>query len=85
MIEKKTEIDQIEVTQSGIQVRLALIIAEGEQELDRKYHRTAVDNGGDVEAQFELVNQHLESMGRDGLSASDIQRIKTIANAAWGA
>lgn len=61
---KQTSINQIEITEGGtVQFRIALDIMDGETIAARKWHRSAVENGGDVDAQMAAVNAHLESMG----------------------
>jgi hypothetical protein len=84
MLEKQAVVDQIEITRNGtVQVRMGLLIVEGQEEIAKQWHRTAVEPGGDVEAQFELVNVHLEQMGYPALSEDDILRVKAQAETAW--
>lgn len=84
MIEKKTIVDQIEITRTGhIQIRFGLLLVEDGAEIGCQWHRTAIEPGGDVDAQIAAVEQHLASMGRpavdrDGLMAS----LKPIARVA---
>ena len=84
MIEKKTLIDQIELTQSGrIQIRFALLLVDGDEILDSKWHRAALDVGDDVDAYMGIVNAHLASMGKVPADAASIDRIKAVCAATW--
>ena len=79
MIEKKTIIDQIEITRSGtIQVRFAILLVEDGTEIDSKWHRTAIEPGGDVDVQLALVNAHLKSMGKAECDPSRLEQIKGV-------
>lgn len=79
-MEKRTIVHQIEITQDGtLQVRLGLLLVEGDKELDCKWHRTTIPRGGDVDAQMAAVNTHLVAMGRDPVDPASIERIKRYA------
>lgn len=79
MIVKKTVVDQIEVTRAGnIQIRFALLLLEDGKELDSKWHRTAIEPGGDVDAQLAAVNEHLVQMGKAPVELADVARVKAI-------
>jgi len=79
MIEKKTVVDQIEITRHGtIQVRLGLLLVEDGKEEDCKWHRTSVDPGGDVAGTLAAVNVHLKAMGKMELTAEQIKRVTDI-------
>ena len=81
MIEKKSIIDQIEVTRDGsIQLRIALILEEDGVELDSKWHRTRIEPGGDIDAQMEIVNLHLISMGKAPVNVADLAPVRQIAS-----
>lgn len=84
MIEKKTIVDQIEVTQGGhVQIRFAVQLVEDGKVIDSKWHRTSVVPGGDVDAQIAVVNAHLESMGKARvIDTPGVDRIKAIARVA---
>lgn len=57
MIEKKTIIDQIEVTRTGhVQIRFGILLIEDGVEISCNWHRTTVEPGGDVDAQIAAVN-----------------------------
>lgn len=78
-IERRTVIDQIELTRSGlIQIRLGLLLVENGNELDCRFHRAVIPFDGDVETQMAAVNEHLDMMGVDRVSEPDIQRIEAI-------
>lgn len=80
MIEKKTVIDQIEITRDHVlQIRLGLLLIEDGKEIDCKWHRTAVPPGGDIDAQLALVDDHLASMNKARLDNSRIPELKAIA------
>lgn len=84
MIEKKTVLDQIEITSSGaIQIRIGLLLVEDGNVIDTKWHRSAIEPGGDIDAQMSAVNAHLEQMGKLPVGAEDIARIKSHADVAW--
>ena len=81
MIAKQTVVDQIEVNRNGtIQIRIALELVENGAVLNHKWHRTAIEAGGDVDAQIAAVNAHItsEPMNEQPVSAADIARIKAV-------
>jgi hypothetical protein len=80
MIIRKTVIDQIEVARTGhLQIRLALLLIEDGVEVDSKWHRTAIEPGGDLDAQIALVNAHLLQMKRAEINdAAGLQRVRDI-------
>lgn len=64
MIEKKTIIDQIEITRGGtIQIRFAKCFVEDGKIIGYEWHRTTVDPGVDVDAQLAVVDIHLPQIG----------------------
>ena len=84
MIEKKTIIDQIEITRNGtVQVRFGLLLLEDGQETDSKWHRTGFPPGHDITAQIAAVNAHLAQMGKPSVSAEDSARIAAVCAQAW--
>lgn len=84
MIEKKTIIDQIEITRNGtVQVRFGLLLLEDGAEIDSKWHRTNFPPGHDVSAQIAAVNAHLSQMGKPAISAEDAARIAQVCTQAW--
>ena len=79
MIAKQTIVDQIEITRSGhIQIRFGLLIVEGGVELSHEWHRTAIEPGGDVDAQMAAVNANLVSLGKAQCPATEVIRVKAI-------
>ena len=77
MIDKKTVVDQIEITRRDVvQVRLALMYVEDGVEGDQKYHRTAIPPGVEPELQMQAVHEHLASMGYPPVSGEDMARIE---------
>lgn len=84
MLEKQTIIDKIEIASNGaIAFRLGLLIIEDGEVLARNWHRSGVEPGGDVDAQFALVNTHLVSMGKRAVPAAEISRLKDISAVVW--
>lgn len=82
MLERKTLIDQIEVRETCVQIRLGLLIVDGDQELQRTWHRTAIEADTDVDAQIAAVNTHLATMGCEPVPEAGLVRIKAIVAAA---
>src|SRR5687767_12224157 len=85
MFEQRSQIDQIEITETGhLQVRVALLVLDNEgNEQSRAWHRTVVAPGADVEAQLEAVNAHLQAMGRASIAGEDAgrERLSSLAAA----
>jgi hypothetical protein len=80
MIERKTILDQYEVTRDGvIQVRIGLLLIEDGVETDCKWHRTVIPPGISVDAQMALVNDHLKAMGKPTLDDEQIARLVAVA------
>lgn len=78
---KQLIIDQIEVTQNGtIQIRMHKISSDGDMIGN---HRTAIEPGGNVDAQFAAVNAHMGGEGFAPVSAADLAKVQAIAAAAW--
>lgn len=62
MIQRKTVIEQPELHRSGVlQVKIALLLVEGESELACDWHRAAVGLDEDVQEKMDSVNQDLTS------------------------
>lgn len=83
MIEKKTILDQIEVTRPGdVQFRLALVLLEDGKEISSQWHRSVIPaEGGNADLQIAAVNAHLSAMGWPSIEASGRARIKAVAGA----
>ena len=80
MIEKKTIIDRIEIDRDGaISIRFGLLLVDGGIEIDCKWHRTAVEPGGDIDAQLAAVDAHLSSAGKATVDRNGIDRLKDVA------
>lgn len=80
VIEKNTVVDQIEATRNGyVQVRFGLVLVEDGVETESKWHRTAIEPGGSVDAQIAAVNLDLARSKYPGVALSDVDRIKAIA------
>lgn len=73
MLEKKTIIDQIEVTRNGtIGIRLALQVLEDGEELSKTWHRVSIEPGMDVDDVLSLVDADITA--RPTLKAKPIER-----------
>lgn len=76
MLERKTVIDQIEICRDGaVRVRLVLLIMDGVQELNSRYHRTVIEPSTDAVAQMQHVNDHLAQMGEAQLDDAAVDDI----------
>ena len=79
MILKQTVVDQIEVTHTNsLQIKIGLWLVEDGKIISQKWHRTMVEQGGDVDAQMQAVNNHLVQMGEQPVGTTDIAKIKAI-------
>lgn len=80
MIERKSQIDQTEINfRSGIvQVRIALMLVDGDEVLDTKWHRTSVATRELTEPQFAAVNEHLTQMGWPPVPEADIAKVVAL-------
>ena len=79
IIDRKVVLEQPELHRSGLlQIKLAVLLIESSQEIDCKWHRTAIPLDGDVQLWMDAVNVHLTSadMGLPPVSQEDIDRIK---------
>jgi hypothetical protein len=79
---KTLKLSQTEINDNAIQVRLEKFSSDGDS---LGWHRTAIETGGDIDAQFAAVNAHLGSQGYASVSAEDIATVKTIASSVWTA
>ena len=78
---KSVAFNQIEITGNGtIFMEWRKLSSDGDP-LD--YHRTSFAPGCDVDAQIAAVNNHLVSMGFDGVPAGHVAQIKLFSSAAW--
>ncbi len=79
MFEKKTLVDQIEITRDGtIQVRFAVLVLEDGNEIASSWHRTSFAPGADIDAQMEVINAHLTKMGKVPVEAHLLNTLKSI-------
>ncbi len=80
-IERKTVVDQIEITRDGtVRVRLGLLLVEDGKEIDCRWHRASVDENTDIDATFNMVNEHLQQqLGCKPVEVEDVDRIKQYA------
>lgn len=79
MIQRKTVVEQPELNRSGLlQIKIALLLVDGDQEISCDWHRTAVALDGDVQLQMDFVNQQLSNMqpAIPPVSQEDIDFIK---------
>jgi hypothetical protein len=78
---KQLIIDQIEVTKNGtIQIRMHKLSSDGDM---LGNHRTAIEPGGDIDAQIAAVNTHMGSEGFAPIPDADVARVKATAAATW--
>jgi len=76
MLERKSMVEQIELPSSGgVQVKIALMIVEGDKVLSSSWHRTLVTHGGNAVTQMSYVQAHLSEMGEALLSQEDVARV----------
>lgn len=79
MIEKQTIIDQIEVTRNKtIQVRLGLLLLEDGKEISCQWHRTVIEPGVAVEDQINIVNTHLQQMGKSPVAVEQLAELSKV-------
>lgn len=72
MIEKKTVINQIEITRSGrIQIRFAKQIVDDGNVLSSEWHRGGIDPGENVDQVIAGINESLVGMGCAPVSTDD--------------
>ena len=80
---KQLIIDQIEVTSNGtVQVRMHKLSSDGDL---LGNHRTAIEPGGDIDAQIAAVNAHMATENFAPIPDADVARLKAICNTAWTA
>lgn len=84
-MEKRSFVDQIEITRDGtIQIRIAKEIVDDDgTTISQTWHRTAVPPGGDIDQQMQAVNAHLQSMKQEPVKTDCTDRVKAAANAMW--
>lgn len=68
MLTRKTVVDEITIRRDGsTQIRLGLLILDGDKEIATEWHRTTVEPGGDVDAQLAIVDTALRNKGHAAL------------------
>lgn len=78
MLSRKTVVNMIEVLlDNTVQVRLGLLVVDGDTEVSSRLHRTVLPKGMENGAQLQMnaVNEHLVSMGELPVSQADIDRV----------
>jgi hypothetical protein len=86
MLERKSILDQIEITREGaLQVRIGLLIVDGDKELSCKWHRFCLPADADIPAdalaqQMAAVNTHLAAMGEAQVGQRCIDRMAAAHN-----
>ena len=82
-IVQRTIVDQIKTAENGtLWIRFGLQTINtvtGKEAAPVAWHRTAVEPGGDVDAQMAAVNAHLAQMGKAPCPASEVARVKAVA------
>lgn len=82
MIEKRTVIDQIEATRSGILfLKLQKQIVEDGRVLGSEPHRTPIEPGVSLDAQMRAVNAHLLQMGYAAVEPAEVERARRLVDA----
>ena len=81
-MEKKTILDQIEITRDGtIQVRLAILVLEDGEEISSAWHRMSIPPGTNPAEQIALVNTHLQQMKKEPLqNAVLIEQVAAVVH-----
>lgn len=88
MLERKSILDQIEITREGfLQVRIGLLIVDGDVEVSKKFHRFVLPADSTVPEdavaqQMAAVNAHLEVMGEAPVGQRCIDRMCAAHNLA---
>lgn len=82
---KQTVIDQIEIQRDGtIQLRFAKEIVDDDGTvLSKDWHRTALPPGQNIDAQMQVVNDHLVSMKCAAVDTAEIGRVKALEPVVW--
>lgn len=79
MLEKRTIVDQVECTRSGIlQIRMRLQILDGETIFRNDYHRTVLEPGIDPDAQLAFLNTALLREGEAAVTSDEWERVRRI-------
>ena len=82
MLERKSILDKIEITRDGsMQVRIGLLIMDGDKEVGCKWHRYALPADDSIPAdavylQMDAVNANLVQMGEEPVGQVCIDNMK---------
>src|SRR5262245_25710802 len=78
-IERRTIVDQIEITRRGtVQLRLAIQTVIGDKVLSFEYHRTGFEPGTDLDSAVPVVQGALQQLGAPEMSASEWARVRRV-------
>lgn len=81
---KRCIIDQIEIAWNGyLQIRIYREDTEDGHIVASSYHRTGIVPGGDIDATFIAVNNHLNSLGWPSLSTDEISKVRKCVSTRW--
>lgn len=81
-MERKSIVDQIEITRGCVQIRIAKLIVDANRETLMGWHRTSVNDSGLAAATMDAVNQHLVQMGEAPLGDEDTARLVLLVETA---
>lgn len=77
MIQRKTTVSQIEVTEAGVvQVRLNKLLVDEGTEIMRQYHRFVLHPATDFDEIVNAVQVNLVQMGEEPMTAEDVERVR---------
>lgn len=77
MIERKTKLDRLELGADGtISIRMALILAEGDEVLSSQFHRVAVGAEEDIAQAMAAVMAHIGTAGYPSLQDAELQLVQ---------
>lgn len=80
MIEKKTVIDQIEITRNGsIQIRFGLLLVEDGKEIACDWLRKVIEPGDNVAASLGVIDAYLQQTGKAAIDTGRISLVKSVA------
>ena len=80
-IEKRTIIDQIEITRNGVvRLRLDKQLVDGEKVLKSEYHRAGFEPGADLNIAIQTINNHLVALGEVEVSPIEWERVRRVVD-----
>lgn len=81
---KQTILDIVDELAGGvIQIRMRKQTVENGIVTENGFHRTILNPGDDIDAQFANVNASLEYLGFGPISAKEIAQLKAFAKDVW--